>query len=389
MNLKEQHIIDSLVSEALDADVLSALKNNLASEENYENFLSKLLSIIISKDETVSLFDFLKFNDLSSKFLFFQNKTSDVIEDLAELSFKGYESETITFLVQTNNEVFYNHIQFLKETQNAIIFSERISLKKKLEKLDELNGFDLDEKEIKAAITLHERSRLKKHLSELAKKGSSGDGKIIKFDYRQVLKYAAVLILVVAPTIIIVNRVNKQKTTTNDLANNDNKKQTEPKQIEKEPYNFQLPNADTYAMEKELLQEQKFGFSSGSDSKNITIKINNLGVQLIALNNEIDKHKADLKIRTYLKYKVDSINAFNETYIFTKNNGLAIYTLKLSPTKNTLQQLKFITTEKEKLYLKEKSAYYLIKKDGLRHQLIKETSEDIIDQLDLIENQNN
>jgi hypothetical protein len=41
------------------------------------------------------------------------------------------------------------------------------------------------------------------------------------------------------------------------------------------------------------------------------------------------------------------------------------------------------------LYLKEKSAYYLIKKDGLRHQLIKETSEDIIDQLDLIENQNN
>jgi hypothetical protein len=389
MNLKEQHIIDSLVSEALDADELSALKNNLAYEENYENFLSKLLSIIISKDKTVSLFDFLKFNNLSSKFLFFQNKTSDIIEDLAELSFKGYESETIAFLLQTNNEVFYNHIQFLKETQNAIIFSERISLKKKLEKLDELNGFDLGEKEIKAAITLSERNRLKKHLTELSKKGNNDEGTIIKFDFRQVLKYAAILILVVAPTIIIVNRVNKQKTTTNDLANNDNKKQTEPKQIEKEPYNFQLQNADTYAMEKELLQEQKFGFSSGSDSKNITIKINNLSVQLTGLENEIEKHKDDLKIKNYLIQKIDSISALKDTYIFDKINGLAIYTLKLSPTKNTLQQLKLITTEKEKLYLKEKSAYYLIKKDGLRHQLIKETSEDIIDQLDLIENQNN
>lgn len=389
MNLKEQHIIDSLISEALDADELSTLKNNLASEDNYENFLSKLLSIIISKDGTVSLFDFLKFNNLSSKFLFFQNKASDIIEDLAELSFKGYESETITFLVQTNNEVFLKHIQFLKETQNAIIFSERISLKKKLEKLDELNGFDLDEKEIKAAITLHERSRLKKHLFELAKKGSSGGGTIVKFNFRQVLKYAAILILVVAPTIIIVNRVNKQKTATNDLANNDNKKQPEPIKIENKPYDIQLPNADSYAMEKELIQEQKFGFSSGSDSKNINIRINNLSVQLIALNNEIEKHKDDLKIKNYLIQKIDSISALTDTYIFDKINGLAIYTLKLSPNKNTLKQLKFITTQKEKLYLKEKSAYYLIKKDGLRHRLIKETSEDIMDQLDLIENQNN
>lgn len=389
MNLKEQHIIDSLVSEALDADELSALKNNLASEENYENFLSKLLSIIISKDKTVSLFDFLKFNNLSSKFLFFQNKTSDVIEDLAELSFKGYESETIAFLLQTNNEVFYNHIQFLKETQNAIIFSERISLKKKLEKLDELNGFDLDEKEIKAAITLHERSRLKKHLSELAKKGSSGDGKIIKFDFRQVLKYAAILILVVAPTIIIVNRVNKQKTTTNEIANNNNNKQENHIENKTEPYSIELPNSDTYAMEKELIQKQKFGFSSGSDSKSITIKINNLSVQLIALNNEIDKHKANLKIRTYLKYKVDSINALNETYIFTKANELVIYSIKLPSTKSILQKLKLISIKTEKLYLNEKSSYYLIKKDGLRHPLIKVTSEDIMDQLDLIENQNN
>ena len=155
MTLKEQHIIDSLIKEALDAEELSALKSNLVNENNYENFLNKLLSIIISKDVTVSLIDFLKFNNLSNKLLFFQNKATDVIEKLAELSFKGHESENTIYLEQSNNDVFQDHIQFLKETQNAIIFSERIALKKKLEKLDDLNAFDFDEKDIKAAITLH------------------------------------------------------------------------------------------------------------------------------------------------------------------------------------------------------------------------------------------
>jgi hypothetical protein len=390
MNLKEQHIIDSLIKETLDAEELSALKSNLVNENNYENFLNKLLSIIINKDLTVSLIDFLKFNNLSNKVLFFQNKATDVIEELAELSFKGHESENTIYLEQSNNEVFQDHIQFLKETQNAIIFSERIALKKKLEKLDDLNAFDFDEKDIKAAITLHERQKLKKHLSELSKKGKGGSagGTIIKLDFRQALKYAAILILVIGPTLFIINKINKQSATTNDLATKETKKQLEPVKIEKEPYNFQLPNADSYAMEKELLQEQKFGFTSSSTSKNINIKIYNLSGQLHALQNEIDKHNGDISIKNYLMNKVDSINAVKETYIFDKKNGLVIYSVKLSPTKNLVQQLKLIAIENDKLYLKEKSTYYLINRDGLKHKLIKETSEDIIDQLDLIENQN-
>ena len=409
MNLKEQHIIDSLITEALDADELFALKNNLVTEENYENFLTKLLLIIINKDTTLSLLDFLKFNNLSSKFLFFQNKTTDVIEDIAELSFKGHESENTIYLEQSNNEIFQEHLQFLKETQNAIIFSERIELKKKLEKLDELNKFELTDSDIKTAITLYERKRLKKHFSELAKKMESEvekeptlqathtvgllpggtDSKIINFNYKKVLRYAAILILVIGPALFIINKINNRNITTNDLAKNEIKKQPAPIKIEKAPYNFQLPNADSYDMEKELLQEEKFGFSSSANPKIINIKINNLRGQLIALDNEIEKHKNDLNIKTYLMYKVDSINALKETYIFNKKNGFFIYSVKLSPTKNSLKQLKLITIEKDKLYLKQNSNYFLIKKDGLSHKLIIETSEEITDQLNLIENQNN
>lgn len=409
MNLKEQHIIDSLITEALDADELFALKNNLTTEENYENFLTKLLLIIINKDTTLSLLDFLKFNNLSSKFLFFQNKTTDVIEDIAELSFKGHESESTIYLEQSNNEIFQEHLQFLKETQNAIIFSERIELKKKLEKLDELNKFELTDSDIKTAITLYERQRLKKHFSELAKKMESevekeptlqathtvgllpggNDSKIINFNYKKVLRYAAILILVIGPALFLINKINKQDVTSNDIATKETKKQPAPIKIEKAPYNFQLPNADSYNMEKELLQEEKFGFSSSANPKIINIKIYNLNGQLIALENEIEKHKNDLNIKTYLMYKADSIYALKETYIFNKKNGFFIYSVKLSPTKNSVKQLKLITIEKDKLYLKQNSNYFLIKKDGLSHKLIIETSEEITDQLYLIENQNN
>ena len=409
MNLKEQHIIDSLITEALDADELFALKNNLTTEENYENFLTKLLLIIINKDTTLSLLDFLKFNNLSSKFLFFQNKTTDVIEELAELSFKGHESENTIYLEQSNNELFQDHLQFLKETQNAIVFSERIELKKKLEKLDELNKFELTDSDIKTAITLYERQRLKKHFSELAKKMESEvekeptlqathtvgllpggtDSKIINFNYKKVLRYAAILILVIGPALFLINKINKQDVTSNDIATKETKKQPAPIKIEKAPYNFQLPNADSYNMEKELLQEEKFGFSSSVNPKIINIKINNLSGQLTALENEIEKHKDEFKIKTYLIYKADSINTLKETYIFDKKNGLFIYSVKLSPTKNSVKQLKLITIEKDKLYLKQNGNYFLIKKDGLSHKLIIETSEEITDQLYLIENQNN
>ena len=409
MNLKEQHIIDSLIKEVLDADELSSLKNNLASEKNYENFLTKLLLIIINKDTTLSLLDFLKFNNLSSKFLFFQNKTTDVIEDLAELTFKGHESENTIYLEQSNNEFFQEHLQFLKDTKLAINLFARKELKKKLEKLDELNKFELTDSDIKTAITLYERQRLKKHFSELAKKMESevekeptlqatyrvgllpggSDSKIINFNYKKVLRYAAILILVIGPALFIINKINNRIITTNDLAKNEIKKQPAPIKIDKEPYNFQLPNADSYNMEKELLQEEKFGFSSSANPKIINIKINNLRGQLTALENEIEKHKDEFKIKTYLIYKADSINALKETYIFDKKNGLFIYSVKLSPTKNSVKQLKLIIIEKDKLYLKQNSNYFLIKKDGSRHNLIMETSEDVIDQLYLIENQNN
>ena len=398
MNLKEQHIAESIIKETLDVLELAALKKNLETEANYEIFLSKLLSIITNKDKTISLLDFLKFNNLSGKFLFIQNKKTDIIEELAELFYKGHESENTIYLEQSNNEVFQDHIQFLKDTKLAIELFARKELKKKLEKLDELNAFELTDSDIKTAINLFERHRLKAHFAELAKKKevevepavyysksqiSIGDrdevlngneepefSKTISSKYKTVLRYAAILILVIGPTIFIVNRINKQNylgqpnvlakndtgkqkiSTSKQYAINDTKKQGDPIKIKIEPFEFQLPIAESIVMETKLLEEPKFGFAASLVTK-VKLSVINISNQIDALEQQCKKASSEksntgngLSAKKYCD-SYDSLISIKETYTFNKKlNTLTIYTSKWKANNKFVSKLKLISIEK-------------------------------------------
>jgi hypothetical protein len=384
MEIKEIEIIHNFLIEELGFESLQLLKKQFNSNSDYFDFLDDLLRCFIyfeSKENKLvissqNILSKIKYNgDLFTN----KDKINSVIEDFADLAFEGHTSSNIIYLKE-KNPIFKNHLHFLDKLNKAIAIIEFNNPKKKVDISDELDfNLVIDENNWSEPEFQWLKSSIKKW---------DKNALVIKLNFKQALKYAAILILVIGPALFIINKINKQSATTNDLATNESKKQPESLKIEKEPYNFQLPNADSYAMEKELLREQKFGFSSSSTAKNINIKINNLSGQLTALENEIEKYKDDLSIKSYLIHKIDSINAIKETYIFNNKNGLVIYSVKLSTTKSSIQQLKLIILEKDKLYLKQNSSYYLIKKDGLSHKLIKETSEDVIDQLELIENQN-
>ena len=391
MNLKEQYIIDSLIKEALDADELAVLKNNLVNENNYENFLNKLFSIIINKDLTVSLIDFLKFNNLSHKVLFFQNKATDVIEELAELSFKGHESENTIYLEQSNNEVFQDHIQFLKETQNAIIFSERIALKKKLEKLDELNAFDLDTNDIKVAITFYERNKLKNHFSELYKKGKGGraGGTIIKFYFRQALKYAAIFVILLGGSYLIFDNYENEP----QLANNDNKvKPTISLEkiidIKRENGLLGLKRANEINFNANIIQEKNFGFSSSSLSS-INIKIISLSEQLRIIRDELQKEIEEITIgygaRTkHLKHIEDSLMNLQGSYRFElSKKQLTIYS-DFNSIQFKNEELNFILL-KNTYYLQSKKDYFYLKEQKKFAKLKKVSDEKVLDELGLID----
>lgn len=214
MNLKEIHIINSLIEQTLIKHEIEGLKERLIILENYNNFLEKLLGIIIGKDKSVTLLDFLSNNSLSDKVLFIQNKKADVIEELAELHFKKHSSDNTYFLLETNDETFLNHLAFLRETEGAFVINERIDFKKKLEKLDKLNEFNLSESDIKSAITIAERKRLKEQLVKI-QPTSNEETKIIPFNFKTFLKYAAIIMLVISLAILIINRINQKNKSPN------------------------------------------------------------------------------------------------------------------------------------------------------------------------------
>lgn len=386
MNIKELYIISSILEQTLVKYELEGLKERLSTSDNYNKFLEKLLVVIIGKDKSIALLDFLTLNALGEKFIAIQNKKSDVIEELAELHFKSFSSDNTLFLIESNNEIFLNHLNFLKDTQNAFVVKERIDLKKKLQKLDELSTVDLSDDDIKTAFNVYERQKLKEHLLELKPK-ERDDTKIISFNFKTILKYAAILVLVIGPAIFIINRLNNSN--KQELAERGEIKSIDTLKIEKAPYKFQLPEAEKYIGESNLLEEQKFGFSS-SDLKKVKIVIYNLNGQLKVLANELDGNKADSSITNYLNHKIDSINTIKETYTYDNEGELKIYSVRLKSDKKTLNDLKLLSidrNDKKNIYLKIGNSFFPIKQGGNNHLLKEEKNESFIDQLKLIENQ--
>ena len=383
--------MNSLIEPSLNRNQIDGLKERLRTSENYNAFWQKLLEIIIGKDQSISLLDFLTSNGLSDKFLFIQNKTEAVIEELAELHFKELKSVNTNFLLQSNNQVFLHHLEFLTETASALVIKERVELKKKFQKLDNLNEFNLNEKDIKTAVVASERKRLKQHLSSL-ESSEKTTAKIIAFDFKAVLKYAAIIILVVGPAIFIINRINHSVSTKdNEVADKHIKITVDSLPHDTLKLDFKLPVSEKYSGVSVLISESKFGFSS-NDNKKISIEINDISGQLSALEIEQKRNQTHGATAHYLKHAVDSLNAIKETYTFDEKEGkIYLYSTKLKADKKTLNDLKVLGLElenKKAIYLKVKNNYYKLLNTGKNNSLQIELNEDVMDKLNVIEKQN-
>ena len=394
MNQEEINIIKSLAEEVLGENELQLLKTRVITDENYSKFLDKFLQILIEKDKSISLLDFLSFNELSEKYLIFKTKITDILEELAELSFKGHSSENIEFLLETKNEVFLNHLHFLSETRTALAISERAEIKKKLKHLDALNEFELTDDELKTAVTILERKRLKQYLKDIEEDGA----KIFDLNFKSILKYAAVIIFIIVPAFFIVNYLNKDDSNKKpQLAQKKQVKKIDTIAKHKDMLGdkLKMPEADQYSQDNSVLQEKSFGFASG-EIKKINITIVNIATQINVLENyyklEIERasNKGYGAIANIYRQKFDSLSATKETYTYDKITGkLVIYSSKLKADKKTVASIKLLGLEqnnKKILYTKIENKYYLIIEQGNNSKLLEELNEDIIDRLNQIGN---
>ena len=197
--MKEINTIQQLLSGILNETDYKKLTSIYSSEEQWNDFLNKLLHVLLGIDTTVSnsqLFELhsLYFNDQE-----IENLKKQIIHEIAELNKQEYDSTVIQWLKDTNNKVFVEHIKFLKDIETGIKTIERKNLKNKLLNLSKQNNFELTDGEIQLALKIIERKRIKSKLVELGKKKNElpPNKKTLRFNY------AFLILLVVVSSIVL------------------------------------------------------------------------------------------------------------------------------------------------------------------------------------------
>jgi len=202
VELKEIHILNNVLQGLLTKTAQNTLKQKIGSEKEYAKFLIALLDVVIGKRSSPSLKDILSLLGISHIQNDLQQESTNIIEEIADLHFKGYNSEYTKWLQEHKNETFAIHLAFLKETKSGISQTERDSLKNKLVNIDKLDAFEFEEKDIRSGIKLAERVRLKKRFNDLYSELRTNNVKTTKNK-----KFAIVFSLVLASSIVfaIVN----------------------------------------------------------------------------------------------------------------------------------------------------------------------------------------
>ncbi len=196
MNTHEINIANRALVNTITESELKALKSFLKTEENYSGFLSKLLSLVINKDTAIGINVFLELNHLHINEVELKKLSTNIIEDLAELTFKEVKSELANWLNETQNAIYLSHLTFLKQTQAGIRNTERAQLLKRIKSFEKINEFELNETEIQKGVTFLERRKLKKQLKELESNRPANLSK-------KRIKVSTVLILVFATSIVL------------------------------------------------------------------------------------------------------------------------------------------------------------------------------------------
>ena len=191
MNTQESNIVEIVLIKTLSEREKKELRLLLPSEEGYQKFLITLFEILIGKEKTISLENFLDLHSLEGKLAAIKEYSNETIEDLAELAYNGHSSNYTIWLSETKNEVYLYHLRFAEDIKKVIQLKERITIRERLNKLEKMKGFELTDAQIERGVIYHERNRLRKRFAELDAKTAKKENK----GFFQ-LKFATIVLLI-------------------------------------------------------------------------------------------------------------------------------------------------------------------------------------------------
>jgi hypothetical protein len=359
-----------------EAEIIQLFERN----KNSIAYLNSLNRILIAKEYDRTLLEELNrsYNfpapqdqDYSSRDHYFGK--------LAETYVLGSNSGSIQYLAKTKNDSFLESLDFIEDVKTAITITERERLKKKMQFLDETEIPDLPEIEIRAAVTLAERERMKEIMRKLdaeeeneAIEISEADGfpgfknnipspKIIPIEKNKSawIKYAvaACIIGLIAVTTVIIynnrnasNEIARNKPTTSDTSSTIKKNQGKIEALS-------INKWDSAEMTLTVRKESSMGFA---------VKQEKMAVRVY-------KPKENVAGLPEVEKQIDSLRKLNKTYIF-KNNSLSVYL-----TNNDLPVLYKIDN---KYYLKITDTVYHIRPSDKPAMLNKVTDRSILTRID-------
>lgn len=376
INSEEDQIAHSIVEKILSADEFKDLMNYLKSPENdnFNLFLKKFIAIATGSESSVSLYDFLQSNHLGYKITEFKDQVDELIEALAELHYQGNRTENTNYLLETGNPVFVSHLNFLNDTRIAITADQRNELKKKFSRLDELEQFELSDEEIRAAIAHSERKRFRERFRQFEQRKKKS--KVISIDFRTALRYAAIIILVLAPAIYFINRMNSGDNIT-QLA--DNTKPDTATIAVNPPDTFNLPEAQKFTFETKVLEPVSYGYAQ-RNAELVKITVVDLSVQIAYLKERCRVSDGSVPCRN-----LDSINNLNGSYVFNAPGAeLLLFSDTLVRSINVKERMRLLILKKGNkkiIYLRFDTMYFMVERDSHKHKLETETNAVAIKQL--------
>ena len=305
---------------------------------------------------------------------------------LAQASLEEDKNPDLEKINNLGNKSFQNILKelsysdaFEKDMSIALKSLERDELKKRFQKYDEEDEFEIAEDEMRTAITSVERDSMKKHFKELDNEESNRNR--IKLFFRYAIAAAIFGIIFNASYLLFFNQgisdkssfVKKESEKTND------------QQLAK----VDLPNLINKTEYKKVILERKNSSAFALRKDSIAIEVKGLLPQIDTLqrilegmhNNRLqreDLHRSDQILK-----QIDSLQSLLNTYIFNSNTRRVI--VNLDKARKVESIISIDPDNLSKFYINIKGEYYLIETNTMPVKLIPIIDKMLIDSLKTIE----
>jgi len=320
---------------------------------------------------------------------------------LAQIFSEGETNNEIELLLANDNPIFKNavneisdEIKFEKELSYAIKLTEREAFKKKFLSIDKEEEYHLSDTEIKSAISQLERKSLKQEFTMIDKvmeqdskpASDTSSGKVLSFNLRRVIKYAAAAVILGFILLGGYYFINFKNRSSNSLAEKETTEETKS-----QPFTYSIPEISEQRKQMTLLLPQSYGFVK-ADKIYISIVIQNLGDQIDTLRKIYVKasgRRDSSEFTTGIKHisiQIDSLTAIGNTYLYNPETKKVI--LSLLDNKSVDKIISINPSQSRNLYLKLNSKYYKLLANSKHEKLIPIEDKAIIEELDKIVFQN-